>query len=241
MADTTHILSGNAIKLVDQGDSSFAIAAELTAGTALVGKVGIDQTTDGTTNKVQARNATHGDFQVNATIQVADVDASSAVPVPVRGDATAVSATFTRTADTEAYAALDVVGAAVTADIDFANVASANGSVCLIVGARLEIDIAAIPSGMDGFRLHLYNAAPTAIADNAAFDLPSGDRAKYLGYITLNAPVDLGATLWSNTDLAFAIKCGAATTTIYGMLQTLGAYTPSSADVFAITLYTSRM
>lgn len=56
----------------------------LGAGTAIIGKVGIDQTTDGTTNKVQARNATHGDFQVNATLQINDVDVSASVPIPTQ-------------------------------------------------------------------------------------------------------------------------------------------------------------
>jgi len=47
---------------------------KIAAGTAIVGKVGIDQTTDGTTNKVQARNATADNFQVNANLQVGDAD-----------------------------------------------------------------------------------------------------------------------------------------------------------------------
>lgn len=47
------------------------------AGTSIMGKVGIDQTTDGTTNKVQARNATHDNFNINANLQVGDADNSS--------------------------------------------------------------------------------------------------------------------------------------------------------------------
>lgn len=43
--------------------------------------VTIDQTTDGTTNKVQARNATHGDFQVNANLQVGNADVDATNPV----------------------------------------------------------------------------------------------------------------------------------------------------------------
>lgn len=114
----------------------------------------------------------------------------------------------------------------------------AAGSGFLITGATVEIDAAAVPAGMSTFKLHLYDAAPTAIADNAAFDLPEADRAKYLGYITLAAPIDLGATLWSQNDnLNFNGKLSSAGTTLYGIMTTDGAYTPTSECVKKITLY----
>jgi hypothetical protein len=120
-------------------------------------------------------------------------------------------------------------------------VATTAASVVAVEQVLLEIDIAAVPAGMDGFRLHLYSAAPTAIADNTAYNLVAADRAKYIGYITLNAPVDVGDTLISQTDCAFVAKLAAASTTLYGMLQTLAAYTPSSADVFKLTLITAEV
>lgn len=58
------------------------------AGTAIMGKVGIDQTTDGTTNKVQSRNATHDDFNANANMQVGNADVGAANTVPVKFDQT---------------------------------------------------------------------------------------------------------------------------------------------------------
>jgi hypothetical protein len=44
------------------------------------------------------------------------------------------------------------------------------------------------------YRLHLYDAAPDAILDNAAWDLPAvgNDRSKYLGFIDIVLPADLG-------------------------------------------------
>jgi hypothetical protein len=46
------------------------------------------------------------------------------------------------------------------------------------------------------WRLHLYNVTPpSAIADDAAFDVPSGDRASYLGYVDISQLIDVGATL----------------------------------------------
>lgn len=60
-----------------------ADALKLLAGTEIIGKVGIDQTTDGTTNKVQSRNVTHDNFNANANLQVGDTDVGVANPVPV--------------------------------------------------------------------------------------------------------------------------------------------------------------
>ena len=54
----------------------------LANSTNVIGQVGIDQTTDGTTNKVQARNATRADFKTDSTLQLAGVDVTEANPVP---------------------------------------------------------------------------------------------------------------------------------------------------------------
>ena len=147
------------------------------------------------------------------------------------------TATHARPNDTNAYTALDVIGSNPAVNLTFANIVSVNGGGFFIVGASLEIDVNAIPSGMSTFKLHLYNVAPTAIADNVAFNLPSADRTKYLGYITLNTPIDLGDTLWSQNDnLNFKHNCASDSRSIYGLLQTVGAYTPSAQAVKIVTL-----
>jgi hypothetical protein len=46
------------------------------------GQMSIDQTTDGTTNKVSATQATHDNFNANANLQVGDADVSTSNPVP---------------------------------------------------------------------------------------------------------------------------------------------------------------
>jgi hypothetical protein len=55
----------------------------------------------------------------------------------------------------------------------------------IIQSISLVFSDSTVPSGMGAFRLHLYSASPTAIADNAAFDLASGERATYMGFIDL--------------------------------------------------------
>lgn len=148
-------------------------------------------------------------------------------------------ATITRPSDTNSYTVGDVVGQNPAANLTFSNVVSTTGGQFIITSVTLEIDVAAIPSGMAGFRLHLYDATPTAIADNSAYDLAAGDRNKYLGNIILGAPVDLGSTLWGQNDgLNFSGKLAAGSTSIYGILETLGAFTPTAQTVKVITLYT---
>jgi hypothetical protein len=150
------------------------------------------------------------------------------------------SFTQTRPADTTAYAANDVVGESPAEVMTFSDVVSIEGSTFRIVGATMETDVAAIPSGMTTFKLHLFSSAPTGIADNTAFNLSSADRSKYLGYITLATSVDLGDTLWSQNDsYNFRGKLASASKSLYGVLTTDAGFTPSSADVRKITLYTA--
>lgn len=147
----------------------------------------------------------------------------------------------TRPNDTNAYTAGDVIGAATgsTAALTFAIGPTAGGQV-IITSAELEVDAAAVPSGMGNMRLHLYNVTPpSALGDNAAWDLPSGDRASYLGYVDLGTPVDVGSTLWVQAD-GINKQLTLASANVYGYLQTIGAYTPAAQVVKAVTLHTMR-
>lgn len=146
---------------------------------------------------------------------------------------------LTRTSDTNAYTANDVIGAATgsTAAIEFTSMGP-SGVEVLLTSAALECDAAAVISGEAGYRLHLYGVTPpSALGDNAAWDLPSGDRASYLGFIDIGQPVDLGSTLYCEANnLGKQIKLTG--TSIFGYLVTLGAFTPASATVRKITLHT---
>ena len=146
--------------------------------------------------------------------------------------------TATRPANTTAYTAGDVVGAtaaALTFPVGF------SGGEVLITSAALEVDLSAVPSGMSSFTLQLYSVTPpSALADNAAWDLPSGDRASYLGSVSLGSPVDVGSTLYVEVN-GINKQISAASGDIYGYLVTAGGYTPSSGEVYAISLHTVRV
>jgi len=127
--------------------------------------------------------------------------------------------------------------AAGSAILTFANLGP-SGAHVLITDVTLEIDVAAIPAGMDAFKLRLYNAAPGAILDNAAWDLASAaDRGKYLGSIAITKPVDLGGTLVAEvTGLSKTVKL--VGTSLFAVLTTDAAYTPTSAAVKKVTITT---
>jgi hypothetical protein len=148
------------------------------------------------------------------------------------------SVTITRTADTNAYAANDVIGAATgsTAAVEFTNMGSSLGNQIMITSARLRINDTGIISGETSYRLHLYNVTPPgALGDNAAWDLPSGDRASYLGFIELGTPVDLGSTLYVEANIINK-QISLLGKSIFGYLVTIGGYTPTSARIYVVEL-----
>ena len=164
------------------------------------------------------------------------LNAAGAVPVAVAGTGYSAQINITRPANVIAYTAGDVCGEALAA-ITFPNTGPANGSI-IITDADLRVDVAAIPAGMTSFRLHLYNATPpSALADNAVWDLPAGDRAAYLGYIDIGAPLDVGSTLYVQTDgLPPRVYRMGASTSLFGYLVTNSAFTPSSATVKTVRI-----
>lgn len=142
--------------------------------------------------------------------------------------------TVTRPANTTPYTANDVVGGA----IEFTSVGPSAGHV-LVTTADLRIDISAIPSGMTTFRLYFYDVTPpSALADNAAWDLPSGDRASFLGCLDLSTPVDLGSTCYVQVNNpGMQLKLAAASTSLFAYLVSQGSFTPAANS----EVYTPRL
>lgn len=142
---------------------------------------------------------------------------------------------FTRPTNTTQYTANDVVGTGTSAIHEFKNLGKLGGFVQL-QSIRLQIHVASIPSGMSNFRLHFYQTSPTAIADNAAFDLVAADRTPYIGYVDLPAPQDFGSTLVSQVDYAgFLMQFNPNSNSVYAQLQTLGTFTPgANSEVYEL-------
>ncbi len=163
---------------------------------------------------------------------------ANSLSVVAATSAFSAAVTLTRTADTNVYAANDVLGGATgsTAALTFASMGPSAGRI-MITSASLEIDASAIISGETSYLLHLYNVTPpSALGDNAAFDLPSGDRSAYLGFVNLGTPADLGSTLYVQTD-GINKQILLSGTSLFGYLVTVGTYTPTSARVHVVTLH----
>lgn len=160
--------------------------------------------------------------------------------VPVHGGALATSAvTLTRPSNTDAYAAKDAVSNSTSAPtvLTFAAAARVNGGSGYITRVRLMTNQSA---NVARFRLHLYHTAPTPINDNAACTLLWANRANRIGYIDLPACQTEGtgsdAANAQNDTVRLPFICGASAQAIYGLFETLDAFTPASGQVFYLEL-----
>ena len=153
------------------------------------------------------------------------------------------SKAFTRPENTTGYTAGDVIGIADSGTP--ANAGSAihkltscgpAGGVVRLAELALQIGLTAVTSGMANFRVHFYNANPTAILDNAAFDFVSGDRGKYLGYVDLVTPEDFGSTLWTQGPVPRdkELQLASGQTSFWVQIETRGTYTPASATAYTL-------
>lgn len=101
-----------------------------------------------------------------------------------------------------------------------------SGCVFMITDADFYIDGGTAEA--TAWRLHLYNVTPpSALADDAAWDVPSGDRSAYIGYIDLGTAVDLGATqAIQNAGVNRSVKLSG--TSVFGYLVNLSTLTPAA-------------
>lgn len=151
-----------------------------------------------------------------------------------------VSTSFTRPADTTAYASGDLVANSTTAGSVAPmswGVTSESGGPGMVRRCRI------IKSGTGttsaAFRLHLYNASPTvANGDNGAWS--SNKAANYLGYMDVSAMTAFtdGAMGAGAPAVGYEMNFDLDVTTyvLYGLLEARGAYTPASAEVFTVAL-----
>jgi len=137
------------------------------------------------------------------------------------------SATFTPAASS--HVANDVVGGAQTFALN-----APSGSLFCITDAELMINTGTVQA--TAWRLYLYNVTPpSASADDAAWDLPSGDQASFLGYVDLGTAVDLGSTQWVETHaINKIIKLSG--TSVFGYLTNLTTLT-TAAVAHTVKLY----
>lgn len=199
-----------------------------------------------------AGTATIGKLGANSGVDIGDVDVTSLPALPagtnsigaVASNSVLSSATVTRPTNTDAYAAKDVISTAVGAVIEFTGMARANGGTGTIVKARL---MTSQSTNTAQYRLHLFHTQPTAIADNAQYAMLIANQANRVGMIDFPAAAtegtgsDVAATMRPSSDGSYPppnlwYKCAANDTKLYGILETIGAFTPASGQTFFIEL-----
>lgn len=137
------------------------------------------------------------------------------------------AATFTPAA--ASHVANDVVGGAQ----QFTPMGPSAGRI-MITSASLEIDGATAEA--TAWTLYLYNVTPpSATADDGAWDLPSGDRASWLGQIDLGTAVDKGSTQWIEVN-GINKQLKLAGTDLFGYLVNGTTLTPA-AVAHKVTLH----
>jgi len=177
------------------------------------------------------------DIQKNPATGALYVEQLNTAGTSLGSSAHSTTVVITRPANATPYTAGDVIGdTGGSAIFAFANMARAAGDV-IITSIELEVDAVAVPSGMGGFNVRLYNASPTAIADNDAWDFPVADRGKYLGKVQLATPIDEISTLFSDND-QINKQITLTSTTLYVELQTPNGFTPTSSGVKRLTIHT---
>lgn len=149
---------------------------------------------------------------------------------------------ITRPANATAYAALDAVSNSSTAPtvLSFKDLgASGSGQAQgVVIGALLTTDQTTCTAR---FKIYLFSSSPTAINDNAAFTLLYADNSKYIGSISFDACATDGSGSTNATSLNTTIRLPVTLpigTYIYGLLETLDAFTPASGQKIFIRLTT---
>jgi hypothetical protein len=144
------------------------------------------------------------------------------------------TASFTRPADTTAYASGDQVANSTTAGsvvpMTFSPCTKGAGRSAQIRRVRISKTGTSVTN--TAVRLHLFNVLPTVSAgDNAAITIATG-AAGYIGQVD----VTIGQTFTDGAAGQATCEVNVNSLTLYGLLEARGAWTPASAEVITVTL-----
>lgn len=179
----------------------------LAAGSAIIGKVGIDQTTPGTTNQVA---------------QVFNI--------------TTIKASVTRQADAVAYAANDCFANSSSSPTagggTFTAAARASGGTGTITGAIVSLSAGEAFQG----EIWIFDQAATATNDNVALSVSDSDILNLIGVIPFNTVDVNAANAISYVDgLQIDFTC-VGTANLRFLVKVMAAFTPSASEVLGIAL-----
>ena len=219
----------------ESGNLATISAAQGTSGTGIsqpTGGSGLLGWLSGIYNKLS--NALTVNIASGQTVGIAA--GTNAIGSVSAGGFTAISTTsVTRSANTTAYTIGQVVSGG--SYLTFSNVVRANGSTGVLASVLMTDSSAQSTKPL--FSLWLFSAAPTStVTDAATWNPVTGDLANLVC-----PPIQLyGQAYGSATGTAYAVnlnlpfKAGSSSTSLYGVLVANNAYTPTSSEVFGVSL-----
>jgi len=149
----------------------------------------------------------------------------------------------TRPNDSIQYSSGDVISNSTSSPtaLTFSGMGPIQGHV-IIDTVEMFCDSTAVPSGNAPFRLHLYSTEPTAINDNAAYNLASGDLTSYQGYLDVSGFQDLGDNIFTfASNIKHHVVMTSGETNIYGILEIRGDCPSAPNKKISITLKGSEV
>jgi hypothetical protein len=179
-------------------------------------------------------------------IEYAQGDGSVGNPFSNLASLVEVAVSFTRPADTTAYAVSDSVNSSTSSPtvLTFSGVARNNGGSGYVTGGFCQTS----QTSMTGqLRLHLFRVTVTPINDNAAYTLLNSGNSTRIGYIDFTSFTTGGTG--SDTAIAFAAFPGGSTlpyicasgdTALYGVTEARNIWTPANAQTFRYQLLFDR-
>ena len=197
---------------VDLGDGGYADVVALAAGTAIVGKVAIDQTTPGVTNGVQVNAALPaGTNAIGATTSVVNAPTQSSV-VP----------------GTSAYATGYALGASGANAVQSFTVPTSG----VLQNFGMGLSSGTYAGTVD---LILFKSAPSSYTDGASVTLSAADMAKILQVVHLTDNTSLGGALTFLQALSQSITYNFGATTLYilPIIRAANTFSASSAVTIA--------
>lgn len=152
---------------------------------------------------------------------------------------TSVAVTLTRPNDTNAYAANDAITSATSSasGFTFGNCARIDSGCGTIIDAKL---ITSDPNAtVANLELFLFDTLPAIPNDNAAFAVTDAEMNTCVGKINFYAS-DYGDSsnnrIYHMANPPRMFQCATGSTSLYGILKTLNAFTPVAQATFRVKL-----
>lgn len=171
-------------------------------------------------------------YQLCAAINLAAI-AADTTPLQTYGAAGTATTTITRPADTTAYTANDAfadsTSAPTTGGFTLSGMCRASGGSGVLTDATFIYSTSVAVAGI----IYLYDSAPTAQNDNAAWSVSDSDQLKLVGTIPFATVADGANAVHNVQNLNMGYTCVGSANLRYMVKITTG-YTPAASDTLTV-------